>query len=150
MQPFARLSSAIRNPSKLWIGIGNNSFEQPIFFHLLQNMCYRPCWFEKEFIATGLFLCFLNVFSRGQKAKWKFSPSQKRGLARWQAASACPYRLGKQFKELKQALSIFIDDETDTTIWQVLGALIHLGALARKNPPDPVNMGGTKIKTPVN
>ncbi|CAJ1410582.1 unnamed protein product [Effrenium voratum] len=36
-------------------------------------------------------------------------------------------RLGKQFKELKQALSIFIDDETDTTIWQVLGALIHLG-----------------------
>ncbi|CAL1141802.1 unnamed protein product [Cladocopium goreaui] len=36
-------------------------------------------------------------------------------------------RLAKQFQELRQALSIFLDEETQDHIWQTLAALIHLG-----------------------
>eukprot|EP00435_Cladocopium_sp_Y103_P012917 s165_g3.t1 len=36
-------------------------------------------------------------------------------------------RLARQFQELRQALSIFLDEETQDHIWQTLAALIHLG-----------------------
>lgn len=41
--------------------------------------------------------------------------------------SADARRLAKQFQELKEALSLFLDEEPQNNIWQVLGALIHLG-----------------------
>ena len=36
-------------------------------------------------------------------------------------------KLQKQFEDLKQALSIFLDEEAQENLWQVLAALLHLG-----------------------